>query len=447
MQVNSILREWRPFPAQIPFLESDAREALYGGAAGGGKSDALVLGALRHIDNSKYTAIIFRRTFPELEGKIIPVTREWYPCAGGKYDGSKHIWTFPSGARVILAHLQHEDDAKIYQGHEFQYIGFDELTHFTEGQYTYLLSRLRTSVGLPLFVRAGTNPGGVGHEWVFRRWSPWLDSRSDYEGVRARPGEKLRFENTTAGEVYCDTGRFSRVFFPAYSKDNPYLNADYDATLMGLDVVTREQLLNGNWLIRPAPGLLFRRSMFKFLDAAPVDVRARVRFWDRAATEEKKANDPDWTVGVKMSRLHSGQFCIENVVRLRASPANVEKTILATAALDGRETEVHLPQDPGSAGKFEASYYVNALAGYIVKAVPESGDKVSRAQPFSAQCEAGNVSMVRGAWNEPYLQILEAFPSKGIHDDDVDASSGAFKALARPPIVLHSSRAHHERRR
>lgn len=450
MQDELEVPAWKPFPAQVPFLESGAREALYGGAAGGGKTDALVIGALRHVDHPKYNGIIFRRTFPELEGKVIPVTREWYPFAGGKYNGSTHVWTFPSGARIALAHLQHESDVEIYQGHEFQYIGFDELTHFTERQYTYLLSRLRTSSGLPLFVRSGTNPGSVGHEWVFRRWAPWLDTTPDYEGPRAAPGQVLRFNNTENGEAWCDTGRFSRVFFPAYATDNPYLNDDYTDNLMGLDVVTREQLIKGNWLIKPAPGLLFRRAMFRLLDAVPIDVRRRVRFWDRAATEEtengEKKKDPDWTVGVRMSRLASGLFCIENAVRLRASPAEVEKTIKNTAEIDPPGTEIHLSQDPGSAGKFEAKYYIAALAGHIVKAAPESGDKVSRAQPFSAQCEAGNVSMVRGPWNEAYLQILEAFPTKGVHDDDVDASSGAFSVLSKPIAGFGDSQWHSPKR-
>lgn len=422
---------WEPTDRQRAFLASSAYEALYGGAAGGGKTDALVIGALRFVDRRGYNAIIFRRTFPELEGQVIPKSREWYPICGGSYNSVQHCWTFPSGARVHFGHLQHEDDVYRYQGWEFQYVGFDELTSFTERQYTYLLSRARSASGIPVRIRSATNPGGEGHEWVMRRWGPWLDPQSKVQG---EPGRALHYRNTDQGEQWTERGAdtLSRVFVPAKVQDNPHLyNSDraYVERLKGLDVVTREQLLHGNWLIKPAPGLLFRRAMFKMLDTAPMDVIGRVRFWDRAATEEDQGSDPDWTIGVRMSRPRSGGWCVEDVVRLRGSPKVVEETIRRTAESDGVKTEVHLSQDPGSAGKFEASYYVNALAGFVVRATPETGDKVSRAQPFSAQCEAGNVSMVRGPWNEPYWQILEAFPSKGVHDDDVDASSGAFAAL------------------
>jgi predicted phage terminase large subunit-like protein len=426
---------WEPFPAQRPFLASTAYEALYGGAAGGGKTDSLVLGALRHVDNSRYTAIIFRRTFPELEGKVIPVSKEWYPLAGGVYNGSKHIWTFPSGARVIFAHLQHEDDVLTYQGHEFQYVGFDELTHFTERQYTYLLTRLRTTAGIPLAVRSGTNPGGPGHDWVFKRWGPWLDPESK---LRAKPGQALRYDNTSDGAVWSDTGRFSRVFFPAYARDNPHLNADYVDNLMGQDRVTRSQLVDGNWLIKPARGLYFQRGWFRWLDVKPEDVDASVRRWDLASTE----NGGDWTVGVRMVKpAKSPLWVVDDVVRVRMRPEGVKRTVLATAALDGSRTRIVMPQDPGQAGKAQVEDYARDLAGYDVRFERETGDKVTRAQPFSAQCEAGNVGIVRAPWNEAFLQSLEAFPDEGMHDDDVDAAAGAFTAIhemARHELYLNA---------
>jgi predicted phage terminase large subunit-like protein len=412
-------KEWRPFAAQVPFLESSAREALYGGAAGGGKTDALVLGALAYVREPKYTAIIFRRTFPELEGKVIPVSKDWYPASGGVYNGSKHSWLFPSGARVMFAHLQHEDDVLQYQGHEFQYIGFDELTHFTEKQYVYLLSRLRTTASIPLEVRAGSNPGGPGHEWVFKRWGPWLDPDST---LRAEPGQVLRFDNTKNGEVWSEDGRFSRVFFPAYAKDNPHLNDDYVPNLMGQDAVTRAQLIDGDWLIKPAAGLLFKRSWFALVSAAPVQA-ARVRYWDRAATK-----DGDWTVGVRLARTPDGDLFVEHVERLRGTPREVEAAIRRTAELDGHGVIVGIEQDPGQAGVFEAQYYARALAGFNVRLQRPTGDKVTRAQPVSAQAEAGNVSLVKGPWVDKFVAELEGFP-EGDHDDQVDALSGAFTML------------------
>ena len=427
------VERWEASDRQRAFLASNAYEALYGGAAGGGKTQALVMGALYDIDKPSYCAIIFRRTFPELEGEVIPISRQWYPLCGGRYNAVQHCWTFPSGARIHFGHLQHEDDVERYQGWQFQYVGYDELTHFTEKQYTYIAnSRVRSAHGIMARVRAGTNPGGPGHEWVFRRWAPWLDPESI---VKAEPGQTLHYHNDDQTETWCDKGHpeaLTRVFVPALVDDNPHLvknDPAYKSRLRGLDVVTRAQLLHGNWLIKPAAGLLFKRGWFKVLESKPISVRRRVRFWDRAATEEKKGNDPDWTVGVRMALLDDRTYCIEDVVRLRGTPKEVERTILNTAMTDGYEVGVELSQDPGSAGKFEADYYITALSGYNVHAAPESGDKVSRAQPLSAQCEVGNVSLVKGPWNEPFLQILEAFPTRGVHDDDVDAASGAFRTL------------------
>lgn len=419
---------WTPTERQGAFLSSSAYEALYGGAAGGGKTDALVLGALRHIDKPTYNAIIFRRTFPELEGQVIPKSREWYPHCGGRYNAVQHCWYFPSGARIHFGHLQHEDDVYRYQGWEFAYVGFDELTSFTERQYTYLLSRARSAAGIPVRIRAATNPGGEGHEWVMRRWAPWLDRRDDYRGPRAQPGSKLHYRNTEHGEEWTPDGILSRVFVPAKISDNPHLadnDPGYAERLAGLDRVTRAQLLEGDWLIRPAAGAYYRRGWFRFLDAKPANATLRVRRWDLASTE----NGGDWTVGVRMSMLSDRSFVVEDVIRARLRPGGVEALVLATAELDGRNVHVALAQDPGQAGKAQVEQYVRKLAGYVVRAKPETGDKTTRQAPFSAQCEAGNVALVRGPWNEPYLQTLEAFGDPKVHDDDVDASAGAFGYL------------------
>lgn len=433
-------RVWRPNPGpQTQFLASSAYEVLYGGAAGGGKTDGLVMGAVRHVDKRGYNGIVFRRTFPELEGQVIPKSREWYHVIGGRYDSVKHYWRFPSESRVHFGHLQHEDDVYRYQGWEFQYIGFDELTHFTKRQYTYLLSRARSAHGIPIRIRASANPGGEGQEWVMERWAPWLRANDPaYKGLRAKPGEVLWYVNTPDGEQWVSKGTpgaLSRVFIPASVRDNPHLMANdpaYVERLKGLDAVTRAQLLDGNWLIKPAAGLLFRRGWFRFVDAAPQRVAARVRRWDLASTE----NGGDWTIGVKMSRVFDRTYVLEDVVRVRQRPAGVEATVRATAEADGHEVAVALAEDPGQAGKAQSASYAKLLQGFNVRFERETGDKVTRAKPFSAQCEAGNVAMVRAPWNEPVLQCLEAFP-EGQHDDDVDAGSGAFNALTQSGVLTY----------
>lgn len=435
---------------QSRFLGSTAYEALYGGAAGGGKTDALLISALLYADRPTYNAILFRKTYPEVKEALVKRSWSLYPHMGGEYVGSPYPeWTFPSGAHIRFGQLERDETVMAHQGAEYQFIGFDELTHFSEYQYRYMLSRARGTAGIPLRIRAGTNPGGPGHEWVQARWQPWLG-----EQRTALPGQVLRYVNPPGcscfplteedsaerwvGAAYaqrCDHDiPFSRVFIPAKVEDNPKLTAAYVASLGAQDVITRAQLRDGDWLIRAAPGLLFRRSWFHFHDAEPAGYRW-VRWWDRAATDPdpKKHNNPDWTVGVKLGVGPDKKLCVGNVVRLRATPQIVKATIKATAELDGKGVRVVGGLDPGAAGVFESDEYYRLLMGWNVKFYPETGDKVVRAGPISAQCEAGNVSLVRGLWNEPFLRCLENFPTKGEHDDDVDSLSGAFEVLVGHP--------------
>lgn len=453
---------WKPHAGvQTKFLANSSFEALYGGAAGGGKSEALLAGALRHVANPEYRAIALRRTFPELEKSLIERSFKFCRPLGGRYNEQKHSWKFPSGAMLYFGHLEHERDVDQYQSVEFAHIAFDELTLFTETQYRNMLARARSTAGVPIEIRAGTNPGGEGHDWVQRYWAPWLDLSDNYEGPRPQPGEVLWYVNTPdfrwlAGKAEALALKaawlaaspaerlempypLSRVFFPARVEDNPTLmrtNPAYVEQLMGLDQVRRAQLRRGDWMVRPAAGLYFKRTWFKFIDAPASDALRTVRYWDFAGTEPnpKMGNDPDWTIGLKLQLLANGNMVIADVQRDRVSPGAVEELVKATAELDGKGVPVWMGEDVGQAGKHQVSTYVKLLNGWNVHGFKETGDKVTRAGPISAQCERGHVSLVRGRWNEPFLQILEAFPTKGIHDDDVDALSGAHSVLiGKPP--------------
>jgi predicted phage terminase large subunit-like protein len=423
---------------QSRFLACTAYEALYGGAAGGGKTEALVMAPLRWVDTRGFRALILRRTFKELNRDIVPLMFEHYPTVGGKPHISDATWRFPSGAVIEYGHVEHESDVHQYQGLEVQYLAFDELTTFTEKQYTYLLSRVRSTNVVPPRVRAATNPGGEGHDWVMKRWAPWLDRRDGYQGVRAEPGKLLYYRNADDGEMWTARGvdTLSRVFIPARLQDNPHLTAndpDYAARLGGLDPVTRAQLRDGDWLAMPRAGAYYRREWFRWIDVKPARVVLTCRRWDLAST-----TDGDWTVGARMSLLHDGTVVLEDVVRARLRPDGVEKLVLSTAQLDGKAVHVVLPEDPGQAGKAQVSAFSRQLIGYVVRSVRETGDKVTRQEPFSAQCEAGNVAMLKAAWNGPVMQSLEAFPTKGIHDDDVDACAGGYTYLAdRMPSLAY----------
>jgi predicted phage terminase large subunit-like protein len=385
------------------FLMLQHREALFGGAAGGGKSQALLMAALQYVDVPGYSALLFRRTYADLTlpGALLDRARDWLGPTDAVWNDREKTWRFPSGATLTFGYLDTENDRLRYQGAEAQFVGFDELTQFGERDYRYLFSRLRRLQGspVPIRMRAASNPGGPGHEWVKARF---VDSDNE------------------------------RPFVPARLSDNPSLDtAEYEDSLAELDPITRRQLLEGDWTAR-AGGSLFRREWFKVVEAVPAHAK-RVRYWDLASTEkvEGDSSDPDWTVGTLLSRTSDGTFTIEDVARTRSRPADVEALVAGVASMDGPGVPIRIEQEPGASGKAMIAHYVRLLAGYNVAGDRPSGDKRERAAPVSAQAEAGNFRMKRAHWNGALTDELEGFDGSGEtgHDDQVDALSGAFNML------------------
>lgn len=209
-----------PTLKQAEFLLLPDREVLYGGSAGGGKSDALLMAALQYVDVPGYAALLLRRTLVDLAlpGALMDRAHHWLHSTAASWSGSDKTWTFPSGATLTFGYLDGPTDKQRYQSSEFQFIGFDELTQFDEAEYTYLFSRLRRTANLnvPLRMRSASNPGGVGHDWVRRRFL---------------------LEHSP-----------SRRFVRASLHDNPHLQQDeYIEALGALDPITRAQLLDGDW--------------------------------------------------------------------------------------------------------------------------------------------------------------------------------------------------------
>lgn len=260
---------WKPnSQAQIRFLSSPAYEALFGGAAGPGKSDCLLMEALRQISNPMYRGILFRRIFPSLEGAggLIDRSRRWYPHFGGRYNENQHCWTFPAGSKIYFGHLQYLSSVYIYQGHEFAFMGFDELTEFLEQQYLYMLTRNRAPLGsgLRVYVRSGSNPGQHGHEWVKRRYI----TRGIVNRLRwfATMKDSLGKEAELEVDRHHPNGK-SRAFYPAKWDDNPMLDPEYIKTLMNdPDPVRRAQLLDADWDAQYTEGLVYPEWGYENID-------------------------------------------------------------------------------------------------------------------------------------------------------------------------------------
>jgi predicted phage terminase large subunit-like protein len=434
---------------QEKFLATPADIAIYGGAAGGGKSYGLLLEPLRHIANQKFGAVIFRRQMTDVlkEGGLWDVSGELYGSLGAKSNQQQHNYTFLSGARIGFGHLEHEKTKYDWQGAQIALLLFDELTHFTKTQFFYMLSRNRSTSGVKPYVRATTNPDA--DSWVagFIAW--WIDQKTGLP-IAERSGVLRYFvrrsEDFLWGDSVEDLIRSnpeaditsqevkSVTFIASSIHDNKILlekDPGYLGNLKAQNLVDRERLLGGNWKIRPSAGLYFKRSYFEIIDAVPAGLPA-IRSWDLAATDAAPGKDPDWTVGLKLSRDGKGTFYIEHVERFQASPRKVETSIVNLAAGDGKEVRIRLPQDPGQAGKSQSTYFVSQLAGYTVTTERETGDKVIRAGPASSQAEVGNIKIVRGQWNEAFLSELENFPPSKGHDDQVDALSGAINTILQP---------------
>lgn len=233
---------WKPQPRQAVFMSRSEDECLFGGAAGGGKSDALVNEALRQVHIPHYKGLILRKTFPQLE-ELIDKSKTYYKRSfpGARYNGSAHTWTFPSGAKILFRQMPHVSDRTNYQGKAYDYIAFDELTHFTYDEYSYMLSRNRPNgPGTRVYMRATANPGGIGHGWVKERFITAAPPMSRIEQVV----EWVTPDGKTETKI------LTRIFVPSLVWDNPALlknDPDYIARLAAMPEADRAALLYGDW--------------------------------------------------------------------------------------------------------------------------------------------------------------------------------------------------------
>lgn len=233
---------WTPQPRQLAFMSRPEDEALYGGAAGGGKSDALVIEATRQVDIPHYKGLILRKTYPQLT-ELIDKSLTYYPSAfpGAKYNASDHTWRFPSGAKIVFGSMQHSKDKINYQGKAYDFIAFDELTHFTYDEYIYLSSRNRPNgPGTRCYTRSTANPGGIGHGWVKDRFITAAEPMTTI-------WEKVSVDHPDGRKT---TEYKSRIFVPSSVFDNEILlknDPGYLTRLAALPEAERKALLYGDW--------------------------------------------------------------------------------------------------------------------------------------------------------------------------------------------------------
>lgn len=448
---------------QEKFLATSADIAIYGGAAGGGKTYGLLLEPTRYMNVKGFGAVIFRKNSTQItnEGGLWDTSLDIYPGIGAIPRDSKHDYTFIGGGTLSFKHLEHEKTVLDWQGSQIPFIGFDELTHFSKKQFFYMLSRNRSTCGVKPYIRATVNPDA--DSWVAEFIAWWINQETGYP-IEERSGvirwmlninDEIRWfgsykkAKAEASLIDDDIEPKSVTFIPSKLEDNQILldvDPGYKANLYALGSVEKERLLKGNWKIRASGGTKFKKEFFEIVDDYPRKFKKICRYWDFAATKAKPGKDPDWTVGTYMGIDHDDVVWIIDQVRIRDTPGKVESTVKNTASQDGKKVTIVIEEEPGSSGKFTTNIFVRKLKGYIVKADRPTGSKEVRANPYASYAENGNIKLVRGVWNKVFLDEHEAFPNSDVHDDTVDSSSGGFKYLTEKPMSVTEAAAKRGRR-
>lgn len=469
---NPFIPHW-PTSRQLHFLSAhvqlappgDVYESLYGGAAGGGKSDALLMAAAQYAwRHGDFAGVCIRRSYAELAmpGALMDRAMKWWRPAGAHWNGTDKLFTFPSGARVKMAYHGGPQDDLQFQSSEYQLACWDELTHWPDDRaYEWVsLSRLRRAHTSPVPLRAlsASNPGGPGHTWVRDRFVGGVDIHG------------------TAIPAPC-------YFVPARLADNPHLDrAAYETSLSKMHPTVRKQLLDGDWSARD-PGDYFRPEWFGPLldperDEIPRNEARFVRWWDLAASERA---DAARTAGVLMARMRTGVRVIVHAVAFRKTPGARDDAIVQQAQIDGRHVTVGIEIEGGSGGpaQFEAlrtrlraqGYTVvgarsrapqtDAETRYVTRAAASAPGKAARADPVASCLERGHqrrgecsdtggpwwgadidhgpfhardgIRLFAGPWTREYLDEIEGFP-EAARLDYVDATSGAWSWLEAHPV-------------
>lgn len=348
---------------QAIFLTYPSEEILYGGQAGGGKSDALLMSALQYVTEPDYHALLLRRTYKDLAlpNAIMNRCANWLnPFVANKevkWDGNTKTYTFPSGATLSFGYLSHDNDLDQYQGSELQFVGFDELTQFTEKQYTYLHSRLRKLEDsiVPIRMRAGSNPGGRGHEWVKKRF---VDDKS-----------KL-------------------PFIPSSYLDNIYLDREnYGEQLDKLDPLTKQQLKYGDWNAVITDGLLINRDR---LEQNVISITEELPVFSVIGIDQASKGSDRFSMCC-LTLMDDGLFVVTD---LQSTPTGTPEQLLREFIIRNVKYNIVLlnfEREPGSSSEYALRYWNNVLSDLMskynitIRDTPASGtgSKFERARPHA----------------------------------------------------------------
>lgn len=434
-----------PHPRQAEFLALACEEALFGGSAGGGKTEALLMWLAAGVNIPGYSAIAFRRTYPQLSKAdgLIAKSRQMYAPLGAVFREMTKSWTFPSGATIELGHLQYDKDVENYQGAAYDRIAFDELTQFSQYQYTYLFSRLgRVSKGIKPGVRAASNPGGLGHTWVKSRFI----TKEAMEAIRG-----WQLSQPSSGVFWAAP---DRAFVPARVADNPALNVDDYVRRLStyLDPLTKSRLLNGDWSvvsegrIKEAWIRSYRVRGDHYLfevggQFQAVDARKCTRFVivDCAATSEEVARQagqkpPSFSVAMVFD-ADGGRICVHEVRRgLWDFPELLrvvqEVNVLHQPAWIGIEDE--------KTGR--ALIQVLRRSSLNIRPLATGGkDKLTRAAEFLNRCEQGGFYLpdaaIGKAWRDDLLNELLLWTGHPDETaDQIDACAYACREWQRDGV-------------
>lgn len=444
-------------PASLPqeqMLNSTSIVTLYAGSAGAGKTYAMLLTALKFMLHPNSTGVIFRRTSTMIKapGSI------WHEAVNMYGSIFKDLKVrhrdleivFPNKSILKFSHMQHASNMYDHKGAQYSFVGYDEATDFDEEMITFMFSRMRNAnVDYTPQMFLCTNPN---YHSFLRKWiedfylnpidgTP-LEEKSNVERWFFVSGGKMLWYNTKEeAEAVHGTGddngvRTFRSIKAVVQDNKPLLrsNPSYISNLMSLGRVAQLIMLYGSWTAREESAGYFKRDWVGLVDKPASEIKGRVRSWDMAfsAVGEGKSSDPDFTAGVLMSKDKQNVYTIENVVKMRDRVHAVEKLIFDTAASDGTETIITIPQDPNAQAGAYARDLQRRLSemGYTCRLMRPVKSKITRFAPFASLAESRFVSVVKADWNKDFFDELEVFDGSGkYHDDTVDACSDAFITL------------------